>query len=84
MQLQLNSERARRASVREAEGTKQAADAELYTAQQQAQTQRVFADAQVYAIKAVAEAINNGGEAAINLISRKRTAFAGSSDRTQE
>jgi regulator of protease activity HflC (stomatin/prohibitin superfamily) len=56
MQLQLNSERTRRAPVREAEGKKQAAnlaaDAELYTAQQQVQAQRVFADAQAYAVKA--------------------------------
>jgi regulator of protease activity HflC (stomatin/prohibitin superfamily) len=80
MQLQLNSERTRRALVREAEGKKQAAnlaaDAELYTAQQQAQAQRVLADAQAYAVKVVAEAINNGGESAINFDIKKIQAEA--------
>lgn len=80
MQLQLNAERTRRALVREAEGKKQAAclaaDAELYTAQQQAQVQRVLADAQAYAVKTVAEAINNGGEAAINFDIKKIQAEA--------
>ena len=80
MQLQLNSERTRRALVREAEGKKQAAnlaaDAELYTAQQQAQAQRVLADAQAYSVKTIAEAINNGGEAAINFDIKKIQAEA--------
>lgn len=80
MQLQLNAERTRRALVREAEGKKQAtclaADAELYTAQQQAQVQRVLADAQAYAVKTVAEAINNGGESAINFDIKKIQADA--------
>lgn len=80
MQLQLNAERTRRALVREAEGKKQAAnlnaDAELYTAQQQAQAQRVLADAQAYTVKTIAEAINNGGEAAINFDIKKIQAEA--------
>ncbi|WP_045834575.1 SPFH domain-containing protein [Hyphomicrobium sp. 99] len=80
MQLQLNSERTRRALVREAEGKKQAAnlaaDAELYTAQQQAQAQRVLAEAQAYSVKTIAEAINNGGEAAINFDIKKIQAEA--------
>jgi regulator of protease activity HflC (stomatin/prohibitin superfamily) len=80
MQLQLNAERTRRALVREAEGKKQAAnlaaDAELYTAQQQAQAQRVLADAQAYSVKIVAEAINNGGESAINFDIKKIQAEA--------
>ncbi len=80
MQLQLNAERTRRALVREAEGKKQAAnlaaDAELYTAQQQAQAQRVLADAQAYSVKIIAEAINNGGEAAINFDIKKIQAEA--------
>lgn len=80
MQLQLNSERTRRALVREAEGKRQAAnlaaDAELYTAQQQAQAQRILADAQAYSVKTIAEAINNGGEAAINFDIKKIQAEA--------
>ncbi|CAA2143741.1 SPFH domain-containing protein [Hyphomicrobium sp. ghe19] len=80
MQLQLNAERTRRALVREAEGKKQAAnlnaDAELYTAQQQAQAQRVLADAQAYTVRTIAEAINNGGEAAINFDIKKIQAEA--------
>lgn len=87
MQLQLNAERTRRALVREAEGKKQAAnlaaDAELYTAQQQAQAQRVLADAQAYTVKTIAEAINNGGEAAINFDIKKIQAEAVKSLGTQ-
>ena len=80
MQMQLNAERTRRAQVQEAEGRRQsanlAADAQLYTAQQQAQAQRVLADAQAYAVQTVAEAINNGGEAAINFDIKKIQAEA--------
>jgi len=69
MLQQLNAERARRAQVTEAEGTKRAvelnADAELYAAEQAAKARRVSADAEAYATKAVAAAIaENGLEAA--------------------
>ena len=80
MQLQLNAERTRRALVREAEGKKQAAnlaaDAELYTAQKQAEAQMVLAKAQAFSVQAVAEAINNGGESAINFDIKKIQAEA--------
>lgn len=69
MLQQLNAERARRAQVTEAEGTKRAvelnADAELYAAEQGAKARRVLADAEAYATQAVAKAIaDNGLEAA--------------------
>lgn len=69
MLQQLNAERARRAQVTEAEGTKRsvelAADAELYAAEQTAKARRVQADAEAYATEVVAEAIaKNGIEAA--------------------
>ena len=69
MLQQLNAERARRASVTEAEGQKRAvelnADAELYSAEQQAKARRVQADAEAYATEVVAKAIaDNGIEAA--------------------
>ena len=80
MQRQLNAERTRRAIVTEAEGKKQAAnlgaDADLYTAQQQAAAQRVLADAQAYAVQTVAAAINNNGESAINFDIKKIQAEA--------
>ena len=69
MLQQLNAERARRAAVTEAEGSKRAvelnADAELYAAEQAAKARRVQADAEAYATSAVAQAIqDNGLEAA--------------------
>ncbi|RED11175.1 SPFH domain-containing protein [Pontivivens insulae] len=69
MLQQLNAERARRAQVTEAEGTKRAvelaADAELYAAEQAAKARRVSADAEAYATSVVAAAIKeNGLEAA--------------------
>lgn len=69
MLQQLNAERARRASVTEAEGSKRAvelsADAELYAAEQIAKARRIQADAEAYATRAVAQAIaENGLEAA--------------------
>ncbi len=69
MLQQLNAERARRAQVTEAEGTKRAvelnADAELYAAEQTAKARRIQADAEAYATEVVAKAIkNNGLEAA--------------------
>lgn len=69
MLQQLNAERARRAQVTEAEGTKRAvelnADAELYSAEQAAKARRVSADAEAYATEVVAAAIKvNGIEAA--------------------
>ncbi len=80
MQRQLNAERTRRAIVTEAEGKRQAAnlgaDADLYTAQQQAAAQRVLADAQAYAVQIVAQAINNNGESAIAFDVKKLQADA--------
>ncbi|MFD3189369.1 SPFH domain-containing protein [Sedimentitalea sp. HM32M-2] len=69
MLQQLNAERARRAQVTEAEGTKRAvelnADAELYAAEQIAKARRIQADAEAYATGVVAAAIRaNGLEAA--------------------
>lgn len=78
---QLNAERQRRAQVAQAEGAKRSvelnAEAQLYEAQKQAEAVRVAADAEAYAIKikaqataeqtrVIAEAINNGGQSAIN------------------
>lgn len=69
MLQQLNAERARRAQVTEAEGTKRAvelnADAQLYAAEQIAKARRIQADAEAYATGVVAKAIkDNGLEAA--------------------
>lgn len=69
MLQQLNAERARRAQVTEAEGSKRAvelnADAELYAAEQIAKARRIQADAEAYATGVVAAAIKeNGIEAA--------------------
>ncbi len=69
MLQQLNAERARRAQVTEAEGTKRSvelqADADLYAAQKAAEARKVSADAEAYATRAVAAAIaENGLEAA--------------------
>ncbi|PHQ98118.1 MAG: paraslipin [Marinosulfonomonas sp.] len=69
MLQQLNAERARRAQVTEAEGTKRSvelnADAELYAAEQEAKARRVTADAEAYATEVVAKAIKvHGIEAA--------------------
>lgn len=69
MLQQLNAERARRAQVTEAEGTKRSvelnADAELYATEQAAKARRISADAEAYATTVVAEAIKvNGIEAA--------------------
>ncbi len=69
MLQQLNAERARRAQVTEAEGSRRsvelAADAELYAAEQIAKARRIGADAEAYATGVVAKAIKeNGLEAA--------------------
>jgi regulator of protease activity HflC (stomatin/prohibitin superfamily) len=69
MLQQLNAERARRAQVTEAEGSRRAvelnADAELYAAEQKAKARKISADAEAYATEAVAKAIAaNGLEAA--------------------
>lgn len=69
MMQQLNAERARRAQVTEAEGSKRAvelnADAELYAAEQSAKARRIEAEAEAYATEVVAVAIKeNGVEAA--------------------
>jgi regulator of protease activity HflC (stomatin/prohibitin superfamily) len=77
MLQQLNSERARRAQVTEAEGRKRAvelaADADLYAAEQEAKARRISADAEAYATQTVAAAINeNGLEAAQYQIALKQ------------
>jgi regulator of protease activity HflC (stomatin/prohibitin superfamily) len=77
MMQQLNAERARRAQVTEAEGSKRAvelaADAELYASEQTAKARRVLADAEAYATQVVAVAINeNGLEAAQYQIALKQ------------
>ncbi|WP_417269402.1 SPFH domain-containing protein [Celeribacter sp.] len=69
MLQQLNAERARRASVTEAEGQKRSvelnADAQLYAAEQAAKARRIQADAEAYATSVVAAAIaENGVESA--------------------
>jgi regulator of protease activity HflC (stomatin/prohibitin superfamily) len=69
MMQQLNAERARRATVTEAEGRKRAielnAEAQLFQAQKEAEARRVTADAEAYATEVVAVAIaKNGLEAA--------------------
>ncbi len=65
MLQQLNAERARRAQVTEAEGTKRSvelnADAELYAAEQLAKARRIQADAEAYATQVVAKAIADHG-----------------------
>jgi len=77
MMQQLNAERARRAQVTEAEGSKRAvelaADAELYASEQTAKARRVLAEAEAYATNVVAVAINeNGLEAAQYQIALKQ------------
>jgi regulator of protease activity HflC (stomatin/prohibitin superfamily) len=77
MLQQLNAERARRAQVTDAEGSKRAvelsADAELYASEQTAKARRVLADAEAYATQVVATAINeNGLEAAQYQIALKQ------------
>ena len=80
MQLQLNSERTRRALVREAEGKKEAAqlgaDAELYSAQRLAEAKRTLAEAEAFAIGLVSASIANGGQAAVDFEVRKVNAEA--------
>ena len=65
MMQQLNAERARRAQVTEAEGSKRAvelgADAELYASEQSAKARKLLADAEAYATSAVAKAITEHG-----------------------
>ncbi|MBT5670335.1 MAG: SPFH/Band 7/PHB domain protein [Betaproteobacteria bacterium] len=78
---QLNAERQRRAVVAQAEGEKRSveldADAQLYSARKIAEAVRIAADADAYQIKVkaeataeqtrvISEAINNGGQSAIN------------------
>ena len=82
MMQQLNAERARRAQVTEAEGSKRAvelsADAELYASEQTAKARRVLADAEAYATETVAKAINeNGLEAAQYQIALKQVEAVG-------
>ncbi|PCH65933.1 MAG: paraslipin [Rhodobacteraceae bacterium] len=77
MMQQLNAERARRAQVTEAEGSRRAvelaADATLYAAEQTAKARRIQADAEAYATSVVAVAIKeNGLEAAQYQIALKQ------------
>ena len=82
MMQQLNAERARRAQVTEAEGSRRsvelAADAELYAAEQTAKARRIEADAEAYATGVVAAAIKeNGLEAAQYQIALKQVEALG-------
>lgn len=82
MLQQLNAERARRAAVTEAEGSKRAvelnADAELYAAEQAAKARRVEAEAEAYATQVVARAIaDNGLEAAQYQVALKQVEAVG-------
>jgi regulator of protease activity HflC (stomatin/prohibitin superfamily) len=82
MMQQLNAERARRAQVTEAEGSRRsvelAADAELYAAEQIAKARRIQADAEAYATSVVAVAIKeNGLEAAQYQIALKQVEALG-------
>jgi regulator of protease activity HflC (stomatin/prohibitin superfamily) len=82
MMQQLTAERARRAQVTEAEGSKRAvelaADAELYASEQTAKARRILADAEAYATQVVATAINeNGLEAAQYQIALKQVEAVG-------
>ena len=82
MMQQLNAERARRAQVTEAEGSKRAvelaADAELYASEQTAKARRILAEAEAYATQVVATAINeNGLEAAQYQIALKQVEALG-------
>ena len=76
MQQHINAERTRRAEVMKAEGIKQSqelmADADLYTAQKEAEGKRVLADADAYATTTIAKAINDGGGKAIEFEILKR------------
>ncbi len=82
MLQQLNAERARRAQVTEAEGSKRSvelnADAELYAAEKIAEARKISADAEAYATRAVAAAIaENGLEAAQYQIALKQVEALG-------
>jgi len=80
MQLQLNAERSRRATVTEAEGRKEAtqldSDAQLYAAQKEAEAKVIRADAEAYAVQAVSKAIREGGDSAVDFEIRKIQAHA--------
>lgn len=88
MQLQLNAERSRRAIVQTAEGNRAAAqlqsDADLYAAQKKADARRILADADAYALSVVANAIQAGGESAVNFEIKKLQAEAMRSIGSQE
>ncbi|MEP4198252.1 MAG: SPFH domain-containing protein [Aliishimia sp.] len=82
MLQQLNAERARRAQVTEAEGSKRAvelaADAELYASEQSAKARRILAEAEAFATQVVAKAIDeNGLEAAQYQIALKQVEALG-------
>lgn len=76
MQQHLNAERERRAAVTKAEGDRQSqqlmADAQLYTAQKQAEARRVLAEAEAFATTTVGKAIQENGQAAIEFEIRKQ------------
>ena len=82
MLQQLNAERARRAQVTEAEGTRRAvelqADAELYAAEQAAKARRITAEAEAYANEIVAKSIREHGiEAAQYQVALKQVEAVG-------
>ena len=80
MAMQLNSERTRRALVREAEGRKEsaqlAADADLYVAIKHGEVKKTLADAEAYSIKVISDSIANGGQQAIDFEIKKINAEA--------
>jgi regulator of protease activity HflC (stomatin/prohibitin superfamily) len=80
MAMQLNSERTRRALVREAEGRKEsaqlAADADLYVAIKHGEVKKTLADAEAYAIQVISDSIANGGQQAIDFEIKKINAEA--------
>jgi regulator of protease activity HflC (stomatin/prohibitin superfamily) len=80
MQLQINAERERRALVRQAEGRKEAAqlaaDADLYTAQKQAEAKKTLAEAEAYSVSVVAKSIADGGAPAVEFEVKKIQAQA--------
>ncbi len=76
MMQQLNAERARRASVTQAEGLKRSielkADATLYEAKKVAEARRITAEADAFATATVAKAISEHGTEALEFEIRKR------------
>ena len=74
--IQLDAEREKRAQIATSEGEKRSkeliADAELYTAQKQAEGIRAIAEAEAYQTEIIAKAILNKGQPAVNFEILKR------------